>query len=154
MLDASSRRHEEFDEVFAAVRADNGVIYKVIFDPVPVLTPATLQLGMGQTAHHWLERAVDESDGLVCVSRALADDLLDFARSRPSAKTKLTRVGYWHLGTDFIEVTGARTAPNATIEAAVAGTAASLDATPTLTWEQSVEALQGVILDERWYRSV
>jgi hypothetical protein len=113
-----------------------------------------LQHGMGRTAHHWLERAIDESDGLICVSRALADDLLDFARSRPGAKTKVTRVGYWHLGTDFIDATGARTAPSATIEAAVAGTAASLDATPTLTWEQSVEALQGVILDERWYRSV
>ena len=154
MLDASSSRHEEFADVFAAVRAANGVIYTVIFDPAPVRTPATLQHGMGQSAHHWLERAVDESDGLVCVSRALADDLLDFARSRPSAKTRVTRVGYWHLGTDFIDAAAARTAPSATLEAAVAGTAASLAATPTLTWEQSVEALQGVILDERWYRSV
>jgi hypothetical protein len=111
-----------------------------------------LQHGMGRTAHHWLERAIDESDGLICVSRALADDLLDFARSRPSAKTKVTRVGYWHLGTDFIDATGALTAPNATIEAAVA--AAESDAIPTLTWEQSVEALLGVILDERWYHSV
>ena len=154
MLDAPSSRHEEFAEVLAAVRAANGVIYTIIFDPLPMRTPATLQHGMGRTAHHWLERAIDESDGLICVSRALADDLLDFARSRPSAKTKVTRVGYWHLGTDFIDATGARTAPSAAIEAAVAGTVTSLDATPTLTWEQSVEALQGVILDERWYRSV
>jgi hypothetical protein len=107
---------------------------------------------MGQTAHHWLERAVDESDGLICVSRALADDLLDSARSRPSAKTKVTRVGYWHLGTDFIDATEARTAPNAAIEAAVATSGS--DATPALTWEESVEALLGVILDERWYHSV
>ena len=83
-----------------------------------------------------------------------ADDLLDLARSRPSVKTKVTRVGYWHLGTDFIDATGARTVPNAAIEAAVAGTATSSDVTSTLTWEESVEALLGVILDERWYRSV
>jgi hypothetical protein len=152
MLDGSSSRLQKFAEVFAAVRAANGVIYTVIFDPVPVPTPRTSQHGMGQPAHHWLERAVDESDGLVCVSRAMADDLLDVARSRPSAKTKVTRVGYWHLGTDFIDATGARRAPNAAIEAAVA--AAGSDATPALTWEESVEALLGVILDERWYRSV
>ena len=148
MLDGSSSRLEQFAEVFAAVRAANGVIYTAIFDSPPVHTPATSQHGTGQTAHHWLERAVDESDGLVCVSRAMADDLLDVARSRPSAKTKVTRVGYWHLGTDFIDAAGARTAPNAAIEAAV--TFAESDATPTLTWEESVEALLGVILDQRW----
>jgi glycosyltransferase involved in cell wall biosynthesis len=154
MLDASSSRHEEFAEVFAALRAANGVIYTVIFDPLPVRTPLTLQHGLGQTSYHWLERAIDESDGLVCVSRVLADDLLDFARSRLDAKTKVTRVGYWHLGTDFIDAAAARTAPNAAIEATLAGTAARSDATLTLTWEQSAEALLGVILDQRWYRSV
>jgi hypothetical protein len=152
MLDASSNRLEKFAEVFAAVRAANGVIYTVIFDSLPVRTPATSQRGMGQPAYRWLERAVDESDGLVCVSRAMADDLLDVARSRPSAKTKVTRIGYWHLGTDFIDGARARTEPNAAIETAVAP--AGSDATPTLTWEQSVEALLGVILDQRWYRSV
>jgi hypothetical protein len=152
MLDASSSRLEKYADVFAAVRAANGVIYTVIFDPVPVRTPATLQYGMGQPAHHWLERAVDESDGLVCISRAMADDLLDVARSRPRAKTKVMRVGYWPLGTDFIDATGARTAPNAAIEAAVATSRS--DATPALTWEDSVEGLLGVILDERWYHSV
>jgi hypothetical protein len=130
------------------VRAANGAIYTVIFEQGPVRTPATSQHGMGQPAHHWLERAVDESDGLVCVSRALADDLLNVARSRPSAKTEVTRVGYWHLGTDFIDAAGARTAPNAAIEAAVAF--AESDARPTLSWEESVEALLGVILDQRW----
>jgi hypothetical protein len=154
MLDESSSRHEGFAEVFAAVRAANGVIYTVIFDPVPVRTPQISQHGTDQTAHRWLERAIDESDGLVCVARALADDLLDFARSRLGAKTKVTRVGYWHLGTDFIDAAAARTAPNAAIEATLAGTAASSDATLTLTWEQSAEALLGVILDQRWYRSV
>ncbi|HEY1437429.1 MAG TPA: glycosyltransferase [Casimicrobiaceae bacterium] len=148
MLDASSSHREEFAEVFAAVRAANGVIYTLIFDPLPVPTPPSLQHRTGQAAHHWLERVIDESDGLVCNSRALADDLLDLARSHPGAKTKATRVGYWHPGTDFIDATGARTAPNAATE--VAAAAAGSDATHNPTWEESVEALLGVILDERW----
>jgi len=58
---------------------------------------------------------------LVCISRAVADEVCDFLLSRPIAQAKAMDIGYWHLGADFIPGTELGPQPSPAVEAALAG---------------------------------
>jgi glycosyltransferase involved in cell wall biosynthesis len=168
MFDANVSEFDDFAEVFAAVRAANGVIYTVVLDEAQGSMPPTFRKGATRM-YSWVERAVEESDGLVGVSRVLADDLFDLARSRPSAKRKVSRIGYWYLPADVIDSAAAKTVSRAATDAASVVRAASMvesvessagmpgstpEDVPTLSWEESAKSLLGVILGQKWYKLV
>jgi glycosyltransferase involved in cell wall biosynthesis len=121
MLDSSWDRFGDFADVFAAVRAANGLVYTAIYDLLPVRMPKSFLPGMVSTFRHWLEQAIAQSDGLVCISRAVADDVCDFLLTRSTAQTKAMDIGYWHLGADFIPEAEVQPQPSPAIEAALAG---------------------------------
>ena len=103
MLDSSWAKIDEYLPVFEKIRDCFGKVYSVIYDLLPVRHPHLFVKGGADWFGRWLEKAVQNSDGIVCISRAVADELESFCRSVDYDLPP--RLGYWHLGCDFQQTT-------------------------------------------------
>jgi len=87
--------------VFADYRNRGVMVYSVVFDLLPVRMPEVFPPGTDQVHMQWLQ-TVAKFDGAICISKAVADDLVawqeeagfDWQDRRPF------RVGWFHLGAD------------------------------------------------------
>ena len=50
---------------------------------------------------HWLDALTLIADGLICISRTVADELLDFLRATRHRRHVPLKVGFFHLGADL-----------------------------------------------------
>lgn len=77
-------------------------IYFVVYDVLPVLRPEVFP---GKTESYfrlWLECIAAVSDGLICISRSVADELAHWIESAQPTRHGPTRIGYFHLGADIV----------------------------------------------------
>jgi glycosyltransferase involved in cell wall biosynthesis len=101
MLDSSWARYAEFTPVFARARAAGVPITTAVYDLLPLtLPPGNIVPGGKEWFEGWIRSAVEESDSLVCISRAVADDLIAHITANKLGKPGL-KVGYWHLGANL-----------------------------------------------------
>lgn len=102
MIDSSWEQYPEFAPVFATVRRLGGRIVSVVYDLIPLRMPQFCSPGLIAVFQYWLDLAVQHSDMLLCISRAVRDDLaawLDEHDMRPAHPLQLD---YWHLGADIL----------------------------------------------------
>jgi glycosyltransferase involved in cell wall biosynthesis len=98
MLDSSWAAYDEFTPVFDAARAAHVPIVTAIYDLLPItLPPGNIVEGGKQWFEGWLRRAIAVSDGLVCISRSVADEVVGYIRQHKLERPGL-KVGWWHLG--------------------------------------------------------
>ncbi|NRR29099.1 glycosyltransferase family 4 protein [Oxalobacteraceae bacterium] len=76
-------------------------LYFMIYDLVPVRHPELFAAGMGPWFGHWLHTVASLADGLLCISRAVADELLDWLAANVPRRAGALAVGYCHLGADL-----------------------------------------------------
>ncbi len=88
-------------ETIHAVRARGARAVIVIYDLLPVQMPACFPLPVQSMFPHWLRTISSLADGLLCISRAVADDLLGWLDAHPPTRTRPLDVGWFHLGADF-----------------------------------------------------
>lgn len=82
--------------------ANHGVaIYFVVYDLLPMLRPDVFVEGAKAGFERWLETVVNVSDGVVCISRSVADELLEWLQKTQQKRLSSIRVGYFHLGADI-----------------------------------------------------
>lgn len=74
-------------------------IYSVLYDLVPVRTPGFCHEGIPPIFAEWLEEAIHYSDGVLCISRTVADELAVFLKG--IGFNGALKIGYWHLGSDL-----------------------------------------------------
>ena len=91
------------------VRAGGGRAVVVIYDLLPVLTPHYFPEPVQRAFPLWLQLISTHCDGLLCISRTVADELLGWLRRNPPTRTRPLDIGWFHLGSDFNAV--ATTAP-------------------------------------------
>lgn len=101
MLDSSWMRYTEFYPVFDRARLANVPVITTVYDLLPITLPPG---NFGDGAHEWFEgwfrNAVQSSDGLLCISRAVANEVIAYVEKNCPEKMAL-KVGYWHLGSDL-----------------------------------------------------
>jgi glycosyltransferase involved in cell wall biosynthesis len=103
MLDSSWARYREFHPVFARARAARATIVTAIYDLLPILLPpGNIVDGGREWFEAWARDAIAQSDGLVCISRAVADDVIAYASANHLVGSSLS-VGWWHLGGNFAQ---------------------------------------------------
>jgi glycosyltransferase involved in cell wall biosynthesis len=103
MLDSSWARYKEFHPVFARARAARASIVTAVYDLLPMVLPAgNIVAGGKEWFESWVRDAVGQSDALVCISRTVADDVIDYMESGGLARPGQC-VGYWHLGANFAD---------------------------------------------------
>lgn len=122
---------------FARWRAQGVQLHFVVYDLVPVLRPDVVN---PLALHHfdrWYPAIGDLADGLCCISRAVADDLLDWCDQARPPRLRPLRVGHFHLG-------GALDAAAGAADAAVAAPAPEwLVARPTVLMVGTLEPRKG-----------
>lgn len=104
MLDSSWARYAEFFGVFDALKRVGGRVITAVYDLLPItLPPGNIVDGGKAWFEGWLTDAVKHSDGLICISGAVASDLNDWmARNHTRFDpTHHPFVRHWHLGSDF-----------------------------------------------------
>lgn len=78
LLDSTWEWPERFDSLAEAVWQKGGEVVRMVYDLVPVLFPQTCHPGMPPVFRHWLEHAVARTDGMICISEAVRQDLEAF----------------------------------------------------------------------------
>ena len=99
MLDSSWSLPIVYNKVMRQARLQGAEITTVLYDLVPLKTPAFCDTQMSEVFALWVQSALVYSTGFVCISRAVADELL--AMLTAMRYPRPMRVGYWRLGADL-----------------------------------------------------
>ena len=78
-----------------------GQVYFVVYDLLPVLRPDVFPEGTDAYFADWLATIGAVADGLVCISRAVADELATWLAAHPPQRAAPLHLGYFHLGADI-----------------------------------------------------
>ncbi len=78
-----------------------GEVYFVVYDLLPVLRPDVFPETTDAYFADWLATIGAMADGLVCISRAVADELGDWMGAHPPQRADPLRIGWFHLGADI-----------------------------------------------------
>jgi len=99
MLDSSWEFHESHRFVFREARLRGAEIITTIYDLVPIKSPAFCDPGILPIFSAWLRTALTFSTGVVCISKAIADEFFQLLHA--IRFPRVMKIGYWHLGADF-----------------------------------------------------
>ncbi|MBJ7313311.1 glycosyltransferase family 4 protein [Rugamonas sp. CCM 8940] len=106
--------------VFADLRRHGVGLYFVVYDLLPLTLPAMFAPGAAPWFSRWLDTVAALADGLLCISRAVADELLAWLEQAAVVRPAALRVGYFHLGADLAAELPAGAAPAAAEQAVLA----------------------------------
>lgn len=113
MLDSSWEFYEAHDHVLQMARLQGCEVVSTLYDLVPVMLPAFCDDGMPPVFVRWLKVALLHSTAFICISRAVADQLVALLQTIEFPRP--LKVGYWPLGADFrVAPTQRMSAPNET----------------------------------------
>jgi glycosyltransferase involved in cell wall biosynthesis len=86
---------------FSGLRNRGVSVFFVVYDLLPVLRPEAFPAFVEPAFTRWLDTVADLSDGVVCISRAAADEFLDWLRRSTRERRESLEIGYFHLGADL-----------------------------------------------------
>jgi len=82
---------------------NNGVeVYFVVYDLLPVWMPDKFPDGAERMHGQWLN-AISKSDGLICISRSVADELSAWLDQHGVHRQRPPKIGWFHLGADVMQ---------------------------------------------------
>jgi glycosyltransferase involved in cell wall biosynthesis len=117
-----------------SLRLHGVLLYFFVHDLLPLHHPEWFVDGVVAAYNGWLETIAALADGLVCNSRATADDLLEWLEQHPPRRPRPLQVGYAHLGADI-----AAGGPGSAISAQDSALLAQLQGRPTLLMVGTLE---------------
>jgi len=98
------------DGLFAELRRRGLSVYFTVYDLLPLQQPQYFPPGRAINHEKWLS-AVLQTDGALCISRKVADDLHDWARRRLYSRLRPFRIGWLRLGADITNAAPTRGLP-------------------------------------------
>jgi len=75
-------------------------IYFVVYDILPVRHPEWFPPEMYPMFTRWLKTITEIADGIVCISRSVADQFLHWLETAKPPRAWPLKIGYFHLGAD------------------------------------------------------
>ncbi len=73
----------------------------VVYDLLPLVSPQFFPPWMEDLDAHWFENVLRLADSVACISRAVADDVAEYAKIIAPDRKKPLSLGYFHLGHDL-----------------------------------------------------
>lgn len=89
------------EALLASLRRHGVRLYFMVYDLVPLSHPAMFHESMAPWFQRWLDTVCRQADGLVCISRAVADELAERLEQQPPRRAAPLPIGYCHLGADL-----------------------------------------------------
>jgi glycosyltransferase involved in cell wall biosynthesis len=108
MLDSSWAFHTIHPLYLHPSRLKGSEVISCLYDTVPLFSSAFCHPGMPPVFAEWFQTALTYSTGFVCISRAVADELLALLEAIRFPRP--IKVGFWQLGADFAVTQAAATA--------------------------------------------
>ncbi|WP_020651810.1 glycosyltransferase [Massilia niastensis] len=100
-LDLFTTGTSQNEELLLSMR-DRGVqVVFVVFDVLPMLRPDVFPFGTEQYFGDFLRTVHKVSDGVLCISRAVADELAGWIEGQNLTRRAPLRLGHFHLGADI-----------------------------------------------------
>ncbi|MES2320235.1 MAG: glycosyltransferase [Pseudomonadota bacterium] len=137
-LDLFTNGTAQNEDLLHSMRERGVLIVFVVFDLLPVLRPEVFPFGTEQYFGDFLRTVGAVSDGLLCISRSVADELAAWIGAEAIARQAPLRIGYFHLGADI----GA-SAPTFGLPANAAEVFVAIGARPTLLMVGTLEPRKG-----------
>ncbi|TFW30407.1 glycosyltransferase [Massilia horti] len=100
-LDLFTNGTSQNQELLQSMRASGVEIYFVVFDLLPMLRPDVFPFGTEQYFGEFLRTVHAVSDGVLCISRAVADELIGWIGRQHLTRRAPLSIGYFHLGADI-----------------------------------------------------
>jgi len=75
-------------------------VYHVVYDIVPALRPEFFWPDLCSEFYEWLQ-AVSNSDGAICISRTVADELFGWLKTNGPERIRPLKIGWFHPGADL-----------------------------------------------------
>jgi glycosyltransferase involved in cell wall biosynthesis len=101
MIDSSWDQYADFLPFFHAVRKRGGKIVTVVYDTIPLRMPQMCVPAVVAVYKRWFRLAIEQSDMLLCISRAVADDVISCLGQQQFQSQRKLQVNYWPLGADI-----------------------------------------------------
>lgn len=81
---------------------DRGVLqYFVVYDLLPLLRPDCFEPHLLPLFRSWYEAIAQVADGVLCISRAVADEFESWLHQARPARHRALTIGWFHLGADL-----------------------------------------------------
>jgi glycosyltransferase involved in cell wall biosynthesis len=100
-LDLFTNGTSQNEELLQSMRARGIEIYFCVFDLLPMLRPDVFPFGTEQYFGDFLRTVHKVSDGVVCISRAVADELAGWITQQGLERQAPLKLGWFHLGADI-----------------------------------------------------
>jgi glycosyltransferase involved in cell wall biosynthesis len=113
------------------------LVYHVVYDILPVLNPEFFWSDLCIEFNEWL-LAVSKSDGAICISCSVADELIEWLKTNGSKRLRPFKIGWFHLGADVENAVPTRGLPDDALEVL-----AQLAAHPSFLMVGTVEPRKG-----------
>jgi glycosyltransferase involved in cell wall biosynthesis len=101
MLDAAWEAYPHLVDRLNFFRLYNGRVMTVVYDVIPILQPSIVADALPPTFERWFRSAVAVSDSLICISKAVADEVVEVIHNLGLPHRDGIRIGWWHLGSDL-----------------------------------------------------
>jgi len=85
---------------FRQLHAQGVLIYFVVYDLLPVRHPEWFPPEMYPMFTRWIQAISEVADGIVCISRSVADQLVQWLETAKPSRVWPLKIGYFHLGAD------------------------------------------------------
>lgn len=100
-LDLAMHAVLRYPGVYAKLREQGVGVFFVVYDLLCVRRPDCFVESAFDDFSRWLRIVSDLSDGAICISRTVSDDLEDWLDVAPPSRQRPFKVGWFHLGADI-----------------------------------------------------
>lgn len=83
---------------YEAMRLQGVRIFFIVYDLLLVRRPDLFFEGGSENFRSWLESLARFADGAICISKTVADELVDWLDNMPVPRERSVRIGWFHLG--------------------------------------------------------
>lgn len=101
MLADSWRDFDSFAPIFREVQEKGGAVFSCVYDLIPVLLTAVTWGDTPEVHEHWLRSSALLCDGMIAISRTVADEIVDFIDDRNVPHRAGLKIGWFHCGSDL-----------------------------------------------------
>lgn len=101
LLDSGWGFWPEYPPLMAAARVAGARVVGCVYDLIPLDYPDATESANRMGFEQWFAHVLMRCDALVCISKSVADDLVDYLRREALQAPPNLRIGYWPLGADF-----------------------------------------------------
>jgi glycosyltransferase involved in cell wall biosynthesis len=107
LVDSSWANPQRFRPAIDAMRQAGGQVFAMVYDLIPQRFPQYCLDFMPPVHKTWLRFVIAECDGLICISRSVAEDLVSWIAENDVPQRDGLRIGCVPLGSDLVERTSA-----------------------------------------------